>query len=727
MDTLFKRVIIFSIIIATIAFLVVGCVEEKSDNQTKESTEFFESQIKELSVLINQRRLQEFDNLALLLLEEAESQNNYEAMARIMSQQIFARLLNRDLDGIIELGLKSVEYADLSGDLKQRLNTRKWLAEAYPYFGDNEKGIETLDEAIEILDGHDLPEYEGLLRATRAKLLSNLSRNFEALDEYFKVIGYYIETNDLNNIAVLYNSIGLLYIEKDENDLALRYFAKANAAAREYESVINISFGLNNIALALKGLEKHTQAIDTLQVAVEFNTMHDNTLGVIQNYYNMSMSYIALNNYEAARDIAREGLRLSEELQFPHGIMYHSRAAAGAYRNLGDTNLAYFYATQSLEFAEMLKIDELIPSMTLLLSEIYSERNDFEKALAMFRRSTELQKELESKKKSIEISELIVKYQLEQKEAEFVLLRENLNIQKKLNRAQQLGLVLLVFVSFIIAGFLFKNYKNQKRLRLLLDEVEEQRNNISDQNKELNRLNEDRETLIGIIVHDLKNPLFSITGLIELIQMKEHDKETSQFLNLIVQSTSKMNLLINSLLDIKRIEKSLSKNELEHVNISSIIEEILFGFRIQAKRKHIEIVSHIQDLVVKTQVDYIIRICENLLSNAIKFSQKDTKIIVTVKSVSQSNWTIIVEDEGPGIPEKERSQLFKMFSQLSIKPTAGEDSTGVGLYTVYLLVSKLKGRIYLDSTYHKGARFVCELPVNLQKEIETESLQETTI
>lgn len=284
--------------------------------------------------------------------------------------------------------------------------------------------------------------------------------------------------------------------------------------------------------------------------------------------------------------------------------------------------------------------------------------------------------------------------------------------------------MLLFVVSFIIAGFLFKNYKNQKRLRLLLDEVEEQRNNISDQNKELNRLNEDRDTLIGIIVHDLKNPLFSITGLVELIQMKKHDKETSQFLNLIVQSTSKMNSLINSLLDIKRIEKALSKNEFERLKVNELIEEVLQGFRIQAKRKGIDLVAHLQEIVVNTQTDYIVRICENLISNALKFSNKETKIVVTVKSVDPSIWSIIVEDQGPGIPEKERGQLFKMFSQLSARPTAGEDSTGVGLYTVSLLVSKLKGRIYLDPSYNMGARFICELPVNAHSEIDTKVLQE---
>jgi len=714
MDFMHKRDLIALLFFVVISLFVLGCNLKNDVGSNQEATEYFEEQINQLKLLINERRLVEFNNLATLLLEEAEIQNNKVALAGIMTQQVYARLLSRDLDGIKELGQKSIEIADLSGDIKQRVETRKWYAEIQAYFNEHLEGIETLDEVLVILQGTDHFEYKSLIRATRAKLLRNLDRNYESLEEYLSVLPFYEQKNDLDNLAVLYNSIGLIYNDKGDFDLSLEYYLKANKAARANNSIVNLSFILNNISLALNGMEEFTRALDTLQVAVQFNTTHNNQFGVIQNYFNMSNNFLSLGEYESARDIATEGLRRSEALQFPHGVMFHSSSLASAHNQLGNVDRAYFYANQAIEFADRIQLTDIVPNMTLLLSNIYRDRGNYEKAYLMFKRSTEVTRELDAARRSIELSELSVKYRLEQKEAQFVLLEQNFEIQKRLNRYQQLGLILLVFVSFIIAGFLVKNYRNQKRLRVLLNEVEEQRNNISDQNKELNRLNDDRETLIGIIVHDLKNPLFSISGLIELIQMKKHDIETTQYLSLIVQSTVKMSALINSLLDVKRIEKSIQSSDIETIHISPLIEEMLAGFHIQARRKQIEIVSEIQNLTVLTQPDYIVRICENLISNSIKFSYPQTKIRFIIKLLDELRWTIIVEDEGPGIPEKERSKLFKMFSNISVKPTGGEDSTGVGLYTVLLLVQRLKGVLYLDTNYKKGARFVCEFPIQFR-------------
>jgi len=113
---------------------------------------------------------------------------------------------------------------------------------------------------------------------------------------------------------------------------------------------------------------------------------------------------------------------------------------------------------------------------------------------------------------------------------------------------------------------------------------------------------------------------------------------------------------------------------------------------------------------VSTHKDYLVRIIDNLVSNAIKYSPKGATISVNTSFIGASYWQLEVQDEGPGFNDWDKENLFKLFGRLSGKPTGNEVSTGLGLYTVKMLVDKLNGTISLESEPGKGSTFICRFP-----------------
>lgn len=696
--------------------LLIGCTiteENKSDSNGKGLISDIQKQmLTEMDRNYDKFLTAEGDSIRYLLWEEALADSNYHLMVEIKITQLTHYLMRGDFREAYEIVNEAIELSDKSGSARYKVLSRKWLADTKAEMGEKEQALEIINEAFEIFESElESDELKHVLLGTRGKIFSSLDRNYEALADYYEVIRI-IEGDEeqLRNKAVLNNMIGLILNDQDEYEEALERFTIAYNINRELNSVHNLSTNLNNLALALAGMGKTEQAIDTLFAAIAFNTEYDLKHAVIQNKFNLAVNFIKKGDYINAIDIGREGLKLSEELNFPFGMLYHNSVISRAYFNNGNYDTALGHALDAYELSSLFGVRQIMSDVTELIYKIYADKGETEQALAYLEIHHELKLELKENVRSAQISELRAQYNMEQKEAEFQLLQQNLAIQESLNASQRQINAILFITMIIVTGFLLYTFKNQRRLRLLLSALEDQKNDIQKKNKALEKLNSDRDALIGVIVHDLKNPLSSISGLVEVMSMNELDEENRSLLSMIDISSKKMQRLVNNLLDIKKVERSDIQTEFKEISTREIVEDSMSAFRMMAARKLIIIQEDVDDFIVKTYPDYVSRIIDNLISNAIKFSNLGSKVSLTIKKATDNFWEIIVDDEGIGIPEKEKEKLFQMFSQISNKPTGGESSTGIGLYTVALLTSKLNGTIFLEDKKNQGSRFVCRLP-----------------
>ena len=249
------------------------------------------------------------------------------------------------------------------------------------------------------------------------------------------------------------------------------------------------------------------------------------------------------------------------------------------------------------------------------------------------------------------------------------------------------------------------------------EEIEKKSQTLEDQNYLLQELDNEKNNITSMIVHDLQSPINRIRGLLELFTMENNapfSENQVLYLDLIRRNISDASRHIRNLLDTKELEKSTDYQvPLTKTNLSAILPTILESYKEQSMKKkvNLQFENNDEDVYVNGNEDYINRIFDNLISNAIKFSPKDSNSNVFVKiKENGENVSVIVQDEGQGFTEEDRGNLFKKFKKLSATPTNGESSSGLGLSIVKTLTERLGGKVWAEDSKIKGATFIVEFP-----------------
>jgi signal transduction histidine kinase len=243
----------------------------------------------------------------------------------------------------------------------------------------------------------------------------------------------------------------------------------------------------------------------------------------------------------------------------------------------------------------------------------------------------------------------------------------------------------------------------------LVSELADKSVQIERQNEELQRLNYLKNFFVGMAAHDLRNPVANIQLtsdlLLDDLGGPLSPEELRGFVRDINQQARFMTELINDILGVAEIEGGkLTLNPSEFA-LGSFLSDAVRRARKLAEPKQIQVVLE-GDPVGKLRGDpqRLRQVLDNLLSNAIKFSPSGST--VRVHALQQpGTWRIEIEDQGPGIQEKDRPRLFQDFAKLSARPTGGEKSTGLGLAIARRIIDTHGGQIGVDSKPGQGAVF----------------------
>jgi len=291
---------------------------------------------------------------------------------------------------------------------------------------------------------------------------------------------------------------------------------------------------------------------------------------------------------------------------------------------------------------------------------------------------------------------------LEKEVQDLKLKQSELEIDRK-NLIIYLGIVVIVFV-LIALFFLYRLVRLKINTNKSLSEKNEQ---IQTQISALNALNMEKNEMIEIITHDLKNPLTSALSVSGLLSSGKTTEDRGEYLALLKKSLNKMNSLVSRILEVMVLESSSFKTNYSQVDLKQLTGQVISALKIQSDNKKIRIVTDLDKVVAYLDRSLMVQIIDNLLSNAIKFSSHNTEVHVKLK---EENQTIRIEivDEGPGIMDKEKPVLFQKFQKLHARPTDGESSTGLGLSIVKKYVESMKGKVWCESEFGKGAKFIIE-------------------
>jgi len=233
--------------------------------------------------------------------------------------------------------------------------------------------------------------------------------------------------------------------------------------------------------------------------------------------------------------------------------------------------------------------------------------------------------------------------------------------------------------------------------------------------EQLSRANSAKNRFLGMAAHDLRNPLASIRGLAEFLRDGTVGPLSADQLDLVTTihgASQSMLDLVNELLDVATIEAGELKVVLVDADLGELIAKSVMLTNIEAAKKNTRVVLQAHD-PVKVRIDpaKMKQVIDNLLSNAVKYSPPGSTVTSFItRATDSAAVTFSVRDEGPGIPADERDKLFKDFSRLSVQPTAGEKSTGLGLAICRKIVEAHRGTIDAFNLPTRGCEFRVTLP-----------------
>jgi signal transduction histidine kinase len=237
---------------------------------------------------------------------------------------------------------------------------------------------------------------------------------------------------------------------------------------------------------------------------------------------------------------------------------------------------------------------------------------------------------------------------------------------------------------------------------------------LASANQAFERLDKLKSLFLSMAAHDLRNPLTTILGAAQLIEMflgKDASEDVSNLLSIIIDESQQMNYLIGDLLDLDHIERGKPLVRTEDVDLAEIIRLCNRNLINQAERMNLslELTIHDEPLIIRADPKKVRQIFYNILSNAMKYSKQDGKIAISV--FRSGEWGIFdVEDSGVGMSIADLAGLFQLYFRATDVQESSVSGTGLGLYIVKSLLDAMSGKIDVESEKGQGSKFSVYLP-----------------
>jgi signal transduction histidine kinase len=218
-----------------------------------------------------------------------------------------------------------------------------------------------------------------------------------------------------------------------------------------------------------------------------------------------------------------------------------------------------------------------------------------------------------------------------------------------------------------------------------------------------------RATLFSTVSHELKNPLASVVGHVEMLQ-DDPDGDSAWSLGVIDRNARRLQGLVDDLLDLGRFSDPDRPLVRARVDVNELVRHVMETFSPEATKKKVTLhQDQLVDVAVAGSSEELSRVLTNLVGNAVKFSLRDTRVTVRVTR-SDQQVVLDVTDRGLGISEQDQSQLFTEFFRSTNPEALAVPGTGLGLSIVKRIVARHGGSIDVTSTLGNGTTFTVRLP-----------------
>lgn len=581
---------------------------------------------------------------------------------------------------------KSMKISEELNDLGTLASCNNELAQIYMNKGDYPHSLEYYHASLEICEKLGNEMYIAIVQLNLGNLYFKQHNHTEALHYFSESADFFEKSNNKSNLIISYKNITALYVELEKDSLALMYSEKLIALCKSEGNNYELAH-----ALVSRGQIEESR-----------------------------------KNYDLAKQYYIDGIRATDKTGDVFGSYVSNYSLAHLYVEIGKYNLALDYALVANEKANKLGRLKEKSDVAQMLSLIYKNRNEYKEAYQYLRLHKTFADSLLNKSNIKEITSLENKYQFDKEKEKIAdeqakkdaIQAEKLKQQKTVRNLLIIGFVLMiVFVVFIV-----RNLVQKRKANLLLaqqkEEIETQDEELKATNEKLIELDEFKQGMTGMIVHDLKNPLNSI------INVSDMDSPKNQLIHTKQAGKQMLNMVLN-ILDVQKYEEQGIIVDKIPASIYEIAQRSINDVAFLAVRKNITIQNNIAtDTWVKADIEIIERVFVNLLTNAIKFTPNNGTINLKGIKTTKDLINIEVTDTGEGIAQDKLHLVFSKFGQVLAKKSGGVRSTGLGLTFCKLAIEAHGQQIGVESEQGKGTTFWFTLETSDKQELKPQTVTE---
>lgn len=593
-----------------------------------------------------------------------------------------------------------------------------------------------LGRSIDLKSNMAIPlNYIGIAHNYNGNRVASLEYHRKAIDEAS-------QQHDTSSVAHAYNSIGRVYFEQGMIEQSVDYYVGAQKIFESISDKTGMAYVYQSLGNLYRSQQDYARAFDFYTRALTLREAIGNKRNIMAANVLLGRLYQDQNMLEKSNEYFQKGHSIGQALSDEIQVAEIQIFLAQNYLRNNKPDIAETYCLSAYTSVAKVNNIRMIPWVSITLGEIYITQQRYDKASKHLLKALDaatttndavskrdayywLWKLAEKTKNSSlainyqnrflimrdstrnlelsrEVDKLQFQLEMEKRDKENEILKSS-EVSKeaviKQQRFQNLALIIAVVagVAFVILQRL--NARKTRRIN----------HKLVIRNRQLSDLNNEKDTLMNIMVHDLKSPLNNIKGLTSLVAQDGSVNENQQYyLKLISDSTMSGLEMITDLLDANAIESGETLQR-DDIDLENFLSDRVNTFTKSASEKNVAIEMQSEKVNIQTDKGYLSRILDNLISNAIKFSSRDTRINI-LATVEGSKVRFSVRDQGPGFSEADKKHVFQKFKKLSARPTGGESSNGLGLAIVKILVDRLEGEIHLNSTKGQGSEFIITLP-----------------
>ncbi|MFC2186898.1 tetratricopeptide repeat protein [Fulvivirgaceae bacterium LMO-SS25] len=626
---------------------------------------------------------------------------------------------------VYEYAFFDMESAEFYGkqayELASNLGNDSAKIETMNYFGIALIAARKFDEALEILENAKNQAEEKGYKKALANAFNNLGRYYHAQSNFPIALEHFIlakdvreEIGDSLGLAASYNNLGVIELQQGNYEQTREYLEKAYFFYLKTGDLERSGTTLNNIGNLYRdqgSLEKAIEAyLEGISILEKVGKYHE--LGITER--NLAVALAQNGELERALEYARKALDFRRSGSNDNEKISTLNTMGNIMLRMGELDSALILLKEAEELIVDNTQNALYLDISKNLADTYANMGEYYQGFLYMEKAFSLKDSVNSAEKQKALQEMKNRFELEKYQEELALL--NLESESQQNSIRRLFIISLavgslVIILVILLYFLFRSSNQKKRLN---DELQLSSKLIERQRNSLIELNKEKDYFLRIVAHDIANQLANIKGLLTLMEHEKNDgadrSELAHYCERIGSITGNMILMVRKVLDVRNLDLAVLVPDMKSVNVNDLIKDLILSYKEKARSKNIEIIvpelSNKESIISDPQ--FLMQAMDNLLNNAIKFSPVGSKVGVYIQK--NSNITISVFDEGPGIPPSEVDRLFEKYSKLSAKPTAGEDSNGLGLSIVRKYVTVLGGRVWQENRPEGGSVFKIELP-----------------